>query len=76
MKPKGRKTVFDVDFFENLTGELSAPSNREVEAIGDRIRAIREEKGVSLEDLSKHTGFEVAFLPGSKRSMSSHSSGP
>jgi transcriptional regulator with XRE-family HTH domain len=64
MKPKGRKTVFDVDFFENLTGKLSAPSNREVEAIGDRIRAIREEKGVSLEKLSKLTGFEVAFLAG------------
>jgi transcriptional regulator with XRE-family HTH domain len=64
MKPKGRKSVFDVDFFENLTGELSAPSNREVEAIGDRIRAIREEKGTSLEELSKLTGFEVAFLAG------------
>jgi transcriptional regulator with XRE-family HTH domain len=62
MKPKGRKNVFDVDFFENLTGKLSAPSNREVEAIGERIRAIREEKGVSLENLSKLTGFEVAFL--------------
>jgi transcriptional regulator with XRE-family HTH domain len=64
MKPKGRKSVFDVDFFENLTGELSAPSNREIEAIGDRIRAIREEKGASLEDLSKLTGFEVDFLAG------------
>jgi transcriptional regulator with XRE-family HTH domain len=64
MKPKSRKTVFDVDFFENLTGKLSAPSSREVEAIGERIRAIREEKGVTLENLSKLTGFEVAFLAG------------
>jgi len=64
MKPKGRKSVFDVDFFENLTGELSAPSNREIEAIGDRIRAIREEKGASIEELSKLTGFEVDFLAG------------
>ncbi len=63
MKPKGRKSVFD-DFFEDLTGELSAPSIREVEAIGARIRSIREEKGVSLEELSKLTGFEVAFLAG------------
>ena len=63
MKPKGRKSVFD-DFFEDLTGELSAPSTREVEAIGVRIRALREEKGVSLDDLSKFTGFEVAFLAG------------
>lgn len=64
MKPKGRKSLIDVDFFEDLTGDLSAPSRREIEAIGGRIRALREEKGVSLEDLSRLTGFEVAFLSG------------
>ena len=64
MKPKGRKSVFDIDFFENLTGELAAPASREVEDIGDRIRAIREEKGVSLDELSKLTGFDVTFLAG------------
>jgi transcriptional regulator with XRE-family HTH domain len=64
MKTKGRKSVFDFDFFEDLTGELAAPSSREVEAIGPRIRAIREEKSVSLDELSKLTGFEVAFLAG------------
>ena len=63
MKPNGRKSLLDVDFFESLTGELSAPPNR-VEPIGDRIRAIREEQGVSLEDLSRLTGFEKAFLDG------------
>ena len=62
MKTKGRKSVFDIDFFEDLTGELAAPSSREVEAIGSRIRAIREEKGVPLDELSKLTGFEVSFL--------------
>jgi transcriptional regulator with XRE-family HTH domain len=64
MKSKGRKSVFDIDFFENLTGELAPPASREVEDIGNRIRAIREEKGVSLDQLSKLTGFEVAFLSG------------
>ncbi|MGE5255867.1 MAG: helix-turn-helix domain-containing protein [Hyphomicrobiales bacterium] len=64
MKTKGRKSVFDIDFFEDLTGELAAPSSREVEAIGSRIRAIREEKGVPLDELSKLTGFEVSFLSG------------
>jgi transcriptional regulator with XRE-family HTH domain len=64
MKPKGRKSLIDIDFFEDLTGELSAPSTREVEAIGSRIRALREEKSVSLEDLSKLTGFDMAFLSG------------
>jgi len=67
MKTKGRKSVFDFDFFEDLTGELAAPSSREVEAIGSRIRTIREEKGVSLDELSKLTGFEVAFLAGIER---------
>jgi transcriptional regulator with XRE-family HTH domain len=64
MKTKGRKTVFDIDFFENLTGELTAPASREVEDIGDRIRSLREEKGVSLDELSKLTGFDVGFLAG------------
>jgi transcriptional regulator with XRE-family HTH domain len=64
MKTKGPKSVFNIDFFEDLTGELAAPSSREVEAIGSRIRAIREEKAVSLDELSKLTGFDVAFLSG------------
>jgi quercetin dioxygenase-like cupin family protein len=64
MKPNGRKSVFDIDFFENLTGDIAAPSAKDIEDIGTRIRAIREEKGASLEDLSKLTGFEVAFLSG------------
>jgi transcriptional regulator with XRE-family HTH domain len=64
MKSKGRKSVFDIDFFEDLTGELAAPASREIEDIGSRIRAIRIEKGVSLDELSKLAGFDVAFLSG------------
>jgi transcriptional regulator with XRE-family HTH domain len=62
MTTQGRKSLLDIDFFEDLTGDISAPSVREVEAIGARIRVIREEKRVSLEELSKLTGFEVNFL--------------
>ncbi len=62
METKGKKSVFDIDFFENLTGDITAPSAKEAEAIGARIGAIRKEKGVSLEELSKLTGFEVDFL--------------
>jgi transcriptional regulator with XRE-family HTH domain len=69
MKPSDRKSVFDIDFFENLTGDIAAPSARDIEDIGARIRAIREEKGVSLEDLSRLTGFEVAFLSGIETSL-------
>ena len=69
MKPSDRKSVFDIDFFENLTGDIAAPFARDIEDIGARIRAIREEKGVSLEDLSRLTGFEVAFLSGIETSQ-------
>jgi transcriptional regulator with XRE-family HTH domain len=62
MTTQGRKSLLDIDFFEDLTGDISTPSTREVEAIGARIRGIREEKRVSLEELSKLTGFEVNFL--------------
>jgi transcriptional regulator with XRE-family HTH domain len=58
------KSVFDIDFFEGLTGDIAAPSSKDIENIGARIRAIREEKGVPLEELSKLTGFEVSFLSG------------
>ena len=64
MTTQGRKSVFNIDFFEDLTGDIAAPSAKDIENIGARIRAIREEKGVSLEELSKLTGFEVAFLSG------------
>ena len=62
MTEKDKKRVIDFDFFENLTGDLSAPAAPEVEAVGSRIRALRQEKGVSLEDVSRLTGFEVTFL--------------
>jgi transcriptional regulator with XRE-family HTH domain len=64
MTTKGRKSGFDIDFFENLTGDIAASSAKDIEDIGARIRAIREEKEVSLDELSKLTGFEVAFLSG------------
>jgi quercetin dioxygenase-like cupin family protein len=64
MKPSDRKSVFDIDFFEDLTGDIAAISTKDIDDIGTRIRAIREEKGASLEDLSRLTGFDVAFLSG------------
>jgi transcriptional regulator with XRE-family HTH domain len=62
MKEKTRKPFIDVDFFENLTGEIPSETQRGAEDIGQRIRTIREEKGLSLEELSKLTGFEVKLL--------------
>jgi transcriptional regulator with XRE-family HTH domain len=62
MTGKGNSSLLGVDFFENLTADIAAPAGREVEAIGARIRALRQENGTSLEELSKLTGFEVNFL--------------
>ena len=62
MEEKSRKPFLDIDFFENLTGDIPAKASKGVEDVGQRIRKIREEKGVALEELSRLTGFDVKFL--------------
>ncbi len=62
MEEKSRKPFLDIDFFEDLTGEIPAKPSKGVEDVGQRIRKIREEKGVALEELSRLTGFDVEFL--------------
>ncbi len=62
MDTKNQKPHINVDFFENLTGDIAKSTDKAVEAIGERIKTIREEKGLSLEDLSKMTGFAVELL--------------
>jgi len=52
----------NVDFFEDLTGDVSGLKDEGLEAIGERIKSLREKKGLSLEDLSKMTGFDIDFL--------------
>jgi transcriptional regulator with XRE-family HTH domain len=52
----------NVDFFEDLTGDISKASGKGVEAIGERVKRLREEKGLTLDELSNLTGFEVEFL--------------
>jgi len=62
MEEKSHKHILNVDFFEGLTGDIPAEPTKGVEDIGLRIRKIREEKGLSLEELSQLTGFDVQFL--------------
>ncbi len=52
----------NVDFFEDLTGDISKSAQPSVEEIGNRIRKLREDKGLSLDELSKMTGFEIELL--------------
>jgi quercetin dioxygenase-like cupin family protein/DNA-binding XRE family transcriptional regulator len=52
----------NVDYFEDLTGDITGGGTPEIDEIGKRIKTLREEKGVSLTELSNLTGFEVALL--------------
>ena len=62
MEINGKSSLLDFDFFEDLTADIAAPAGRDVVAIGARIRALRQAKGVEMEELSKLTGFDVPFL--------------
>jgi len=64
MEKDNRNSVFGMDFFQDLTGEIEAPPQKDIEEVGARIRKIREEKGLSLQELSRLTGFEEKFLAG------------
>ncbi len=51
------------DKYEVLTGDISGHAGAlDVEAIGDRIKNIREEKGITHEQMSNLTGFDVGTL--------------
>jgi len=52
----------NVDYFEDLTGDIDAAGPDGVEEIGQRIRTLRESKGLSLEELSHLTGFDLEML--------------
>jgi transcriptional regulator with XRE-family HTH domain len=62
METKKKPPHINVDFFEDLTGEISEAPHDGVEEIGKRIRILREEKGISLDELSNMTGFDVELL--------------
>jgi len=59
---KQKPPIISVDFFEDVTGDISESTPKSVEEIGMRIKSIREEKGLSLDQLSKLTGFDVELL--------------
>ncbi len=59
---KDKTPHINVDYFSELTGEISKSKQDGGENIGQRIKKLREEKGISLDELSKLTGFEVDVL--------------
>ena len=62
MVTKNQKSHINVDFFEDLTGDISGDGLKGEDEIGKRIRTLREEKGLSVDDLSKLTGFDIDLL--------------
>jgi len=62
MKSKDEKPHINVDFFEDLTGDITRSGKRAEEEIGRRIKMMRQEKGLSLAELSNLTGFNIDLL--------------
>lgn len=51
-----------MDRFEVLTGKIEQEGPAPRQSIGDRIRIIREQKGLTHKELSSLTGFDVELL--------------
>ncbi len=62
MIPEDKQPYDNVDFFEDLTGEINNQEEKNVKEVGKRIQELREQKGVSIEELSKMTGFSSKRL--------------
>lgn len=48
----------NVDYFEDLTGDIKPGEQKDVEEVGTRIRRLREKKGLSIDEVSSLTGFD------------------
>lgn len=57
-----RTPPINVDYFEDLTGRIDSGSEAPCEEIGGRIQKVREEKGLSISQLSQLTGFDEEML--------------
>lgn len=62
MEKDKQKFRIDLEYFEDLTGDISTSSQQGIEEIGERIKSLREERQLSLEQLSNLTGFDIELL--------------
>lgn len=63
MKPENRETQTPVeDRYALLTGDINAAEPMDAATLGERIKELREARGVSFEELGHMTGFEVELL--------------
>jgi len=62
MEKKDKLPHINVDYFEDLTGDIKDGKKGDVDEVGKRIRQLRKERDISIEELSNLTGFEIARL--------------
>ncbi|MCP4023463.1 MAG: helix-turn-helix domain-containing protein [Desulfobacteraceae bacterium] len=62
MEKKDKTPHINVDYFEDLTGDINNGDQGDVADVGKRIQQLREERGISIEDLSSLTGFNPKRL--------------
>lgn len=62
MTNKEQVPHINVDYFEGLTGKVKHSDAGQVEPIGNRVKRLRQEKGLTLEDLAKATGYDHDYL--------------
>ena len=55
------------DYVADLVSEIFEPGEEGMKDMGGQITQLREERGLSLEELSNLTGFDVEFLTGIER---------
>lgn len=62
METKNQSPYINIDYFEDLTGDISRVSGKDEISIGERIKSLRELKGMSIDDVSRVTGFDGDLL--------------
>lgn len=62
MEKEEKVPHINMDYFEDLTGNIENGGQKDVDEVGQRIQKLRQERGITLEDLSDLTGFEVGLL--------------
>lgn len=62
MVKKEKTPYINVDYFEDLTGEIDFTRHKGEEAVGQRIKSIRQDRGISIDNLAEMTGFSTQDL--------------
>ncbi len=62
MQKKETIPHINVDYFEDLTGDIDNGKTGKLDEVGTRIKTLREQKGISIEDLASLTGFDKERL--------------